>query len=298
MQVRFFHSARRCNSALLPLSDDRLSLLLQFRIELIRVEPSTTLSLHDGISFSNGVLHDNVDGHHVNFPLNPWTDAEWERFRAGFVRVLCDYWDGKFRLTPTEPWYSRSGARRASVIDCNLSVELVSAGAHHRYYIAKPRAAASGEGFRSFADATRRMALLTSNDLGHERTERRVRVTTPSGSERHRIATRQCTALHEFGHTLGLDHTNGTGNGASAYGNTFTQWMDIMGGGEMLTARSMQPWIRRLDRHLRRQSGHADADVRFRASALQPQRVTYVDLDPSPVRPAPPRRVSSAVGHH
>lgn len=283
MDVRFFHTARRCNSSFLPIRDDHFGLMLQFKIQLIRVEPTTTFNFGGGIhATGNGVLHDNVDGAHATFRLDPWTDAEWNEFRSNFVRVICNFWDGKFRLLPTEPWYTRGGTRVASEIDCNLSIELVDApaAAHQRYFIMKPRETT----FRSFAEPERRRALLTHRDLSSEYSSRRVRV----GSERHEVDFLQCTALHEFGHTLGLDHVAGQSNSDAAYGTTLEARADIMGGGDQRTTRHARPWIRRLESHLVRRPGHAEFDVRFRARLLELQLITYWDNDWRPSAPSAP----------
>lgn len=284
MDVRPFHTARRCNSSLLPIRGDHFSLLLQFKIQLVRVEPTTTFNLGGGTHASgNGVLHDNVDGVRATFRLDPWTDAEWNGFRSNFVRVIRDFWDGKFRLLPTEPWYTRGGTRVASEIDCNLSIELVDtpAAAHQRYFIIKPRETT----FRSFVQAGRRRALLTHRDLSERVYSRRVLV----GSERHEVDFRQCTALHEFGHTLGLDHVAGRSNRDAAYGTTLEARADIMGGGDQRTTRHARPWIRRLESHLVRRPGHTEFDVRFHARLLALQLITYWDYDERLSVPAAPR---------
>jgi hypothetical protein len=301
MDVRSFHTARRCSSALLPIRDDHFALLLQFRIELIRFEPTSHYNVNGTHCSGNGILHDNVDGTHFNFQLDPWTDTEWANFRSNFVRVIRDYWDGAFRLVPSEPWYTRASGQVAATIDCNLSIELVAnrAAAHHRYYICKPRRTASGHGFRSFADPINRVALLTHQDLGHERFRERVLV----GGVRHNVDFQQCVALHEFGHTLGLGHVNGSSNSTAAYGVTLEQFRQIMGGGDWMTTRWASPWVSRLDRHLVRRPGRAEADVRFAPQRTGLQLITYWDNDwrpppPSAARPSTAGAAHPHSGHH
>jgi len=274
MDIRPFHTARRCNSQLLPTGNDQLSLTLSFRIELIRVEPTTSFNFGGGIhATGNGILHDNVDGSHQTFQLDPWTDAEWADFRANFSRVILNYWDGKFRLVPTEPWYGHGSSRREANIDCRLAIHLVDAdsGVHQRYFIIKPRQTT----FRSFAQAHLRRALLTHRDLWLRSSTRRVRV----GSEWHRVDFWQCTALHEFGHTLELDHIAGQGNHDAAYGTTLEARSNIMGTGHQLSTRQARPWIRRLERHLIRRPGRADFDARFSARMVGLQLIAYWDWD-------------------
>ena len=97
--------------------------------------------------------------------------------------------------------------------------------------------------------------------------------------------------LHEFGHTLGLNHVNGAGNNDANYGITLEQREDLMGMGDHAGPREAQPWISQLRRHLTPVRGNRDdALLRFTARVVSPQLITYWDNDwrPPPAAPAAP----------
>ena len=196
------------------------------------------------------------------------------------------YWDGKFELTPNRPWYlprGTQGAPSAARISCSLSLGLVdTAGlANHRYFIIKPQETT----FRSFADRPRRLGLFTHRDLTLDWNTRQTRV----GRVRHSVSYLQSTILHEFGHTLGLQHVNGAGNNDSNYGVTLEQREDVMGMGDHATARAARPWISQLSHHLIPARGNRDdAALRFTARVVSPQLITYWDNDWVPPAAAAP----------
>ena len=278
MQLRLFHNAHSRDSMLMPMDDRQLNLMLQFKIQLIRCEPTTHFNAAGTYCTGNGVLH---DGSYGQFHLERWTDREWSDFSRNFSNIITRYWDDKFELTPNQPWYSpRPNVTTPATIDCHLSLALVAtaAEAHHRYYIIKPRET----NFRSFAAADRRLGLFTHRDLAYGWNDRRTRV----GSERHRVSYLQSTVLHEFGHTLGLGHVNGSGNSDANYGVSLQQREDLMGMGDHLTARHAQPWRSQLRHHLIPGHNRTDAALRFTARVTEPQLITYWDNDWHPATPA------------
>jgi hypothetical protein len=102
---------------------------------------------------------------------------------------------------------------------------------------------------------------LPHRDLSLDWNTRPTRI----GRVRHSVSYLQCTILHEFGHTLGLDHVNGPGNSGANYGTTLQQREDLMGMGDHATGREAQPWIRQLRHHLI--PAHGEARVRPPAGA-------------------------------
>jgi hypothetical protein len=267
----------------MPMGASRsMDLMLQFRLQLIRCEPTSHFNVVGTYCTGNGILHDEFG----TFHLDPWTDAEWNAFRNNFTNVIMRYWDGKFELTPNRPWhrpFGPQGAVEATAISCSLSLglETVAARSHHRYFIIKPRETT----FRSFAAADRRLGLFTHRDLSLRWNTRQTRV----GRVRHSVSYLQNTVLHEFGHTLGLDHVAGSGNSDANYGVTLEQREDLMGMGDHVTGREAQPWRAQLRHHLIPEHGHADAGLRFTPRVTQPQLITYWDNDwtPSPAPAAP-----------
>jgi hypothetical protein len=269
MQIRMIHNGRDRDSLLMPMNDRSIDLLLQYSIQLVRCEPTSHFNVAGTYCTGNGRLHDQYGLFH----LDPWTDAEWNDFRNNFVRVILRYWDGKFELTPNRAWYQPLGqqATTEAKITCSLSVGLMDspARANQRYFIIKPRETT----FRSFASPERRLGLFTHRDLSLEWNTRMTRV----GRARHSVSYLQSTVLHEFGHTLGLDHVNGAGNSDANYGVTLDQREDLMGLGDHLSAREAQPWKSQVRHHLI--PGHDRAALRFTARVIAPQLITYWDND-------------------
>lgn len=124
--------------------------------------------------------------------------------------------------------------------------------------------------------------MFTHRDLSLDWNTRRTRV----GRARHSVSFLQTTILHEFGHTLGLDHVGGSGNSDSNYGITLGQRNELMGMGDHATARLARPWISQLRHHLIPVRG--EAPVRFTARVVSPQLITYWDNDWVPPQPAAP----------
>jgi hypothetical protein len=282
MEIRLIHNGRDRDSLLMPMDANSVDLMLQYSIQLVRCEPTRHFNVSGTFCTGNGILHDTYG----QFHLNPWTDPEWTEFSNNFVGVIMRYWDGKFELTPNRAWYLARGAAgpaSAANITCNLSLGLVgtAATANQRYFIIKPRETT----FRSFADPDRRLGLFTHRDLALHWNTRQTRV----GRVRHSISYLQSTILHEFGHTLGLNHVNGPGNSDANYGTTLDQREDLMGMGDHATGTEALPWIRQLRHHLI--PGRGEAPVRFTARVVQPQLITYWDNDwrpPAGAAPAAP----------
>ncbi len=277
MQLRLLHNAQSRDSTLMPMNDRMLHLILHFKIQLVRCEPTTHFNAASAYCTGNGILH----ADHYRFHLETWSDQEWNEFSRNFASIITRYWDDKFELTPNQPWYSpRPNVTTPAAIACHLSLQLVAtaAAAHHRYYIIKPHE----DFFRSFAAPSLRLALLTHRDLAYDLRDRATRI----GGERHRVTYLQSAALHEFGHTLGLDHVNGSGNNGAAYGVSLEQREDLMGMGVHMTARHAQPWRSQLQHHLIPGHNRSDAALRFTARVTAPQLITYWDYDWHPLAAA------------
>jgi hypothetical protein len=281
MQIRMIHNGRDRDSLLMPMEPTSVDLMLQYSIQLVRCEPTSHFNVAGTYCTGNGRLHDQYGLFH----LDPWTDTEWNDFRNNFIGVIMRYWDGKFELTPSRPWFQALGqqANTPAKVACSLSLGLVDspARANQRYFIIKPRET----GFRSFAWAERRLGLFTHRDLAYEWNTRMTRV--GHTRVRHSVSYLQSTVLHEFGHTLGLDHVNGAGNSDANYGVTLDQRDDLMGMGDHATGREAQPWKTQLRHHIL--PGSDRAPLRFTARVIAPQLITYWDNDwRPPAAPAAP----------
>lgn len=278
MRIRLTHNGRQRDSLLMPMGASRtMDLMLQFRLRLVRCEPTSHFNVGGTRCRGDGILRDEYG----RFHLDTWTDTEWTAYRNAIVGVITRYWDGKFELTPNHPWhrpFGPAGAVEATPVTCSLSLGLVETNPHHTYYIIKPRES----NFRSFASMERRYGLFTHRDLSLDWNTRMTRI----GRSRHSVSFLQNTVLHEFGHTLGLNHVNGSGNGDSNYGVTLDQRHDLMGLGDHVTAREARPWKSQLRHHLIPEHGAADRALRFTARVVSPQLITYWDNDWRPAVPA------------
>jgi hypothetical protein len=281
MKTRMTYSSDRYDALFMPMNFQNHFLMLQYRVQLVRCEPTSHFNIAGTYCTGNGIVHDGAD----RFHLDPWTDAEWSGFRANFAGIITRYWDEKFELTPNRPWYPNPGPQgpSAASITCNLSLEVVdsAARAHHRYFIIKPQES----NFRSFAWASHRLGLFTHRDLSYDwntRTTRIGPVDRRGHQTRHSVSFLQCTVLHEFGHTLGLDHVNGVGNDDWNYGVSLEQREDLMGMGDHLTGREAQPWKSQLRHHLIPEAADRARRVpalKFTAKVTAPQLITYWDND-------------------
>lgn len=277
MHLHLFRNARRWDSCLLPIDDTTFAMALQFKVHLVRVEPTTRFFRPDTYATGNGRLHDLYG----TFHLDPWPDQEWEAYKRRFVEVVQRHWSDKFILDPNKAWYvpRRTVAPNNATIQCGLSIQLVesAAQAHQTFRIIHPRETT----FRSYVEEQNRSGLFTHLDLESHWNNRQTRV----GAAMHSVDFLQTTINHEFGHTLGLDHVRGAGNSDTHYGVTLEERENQMGMGGLLTGRHAQPWITRLRTHLIPQT-HYDSTVTFRGRVATPQLIEYWDNDWQPATSA------------
>lgn len=279
MHIHLFRNARRWDSCLIPIDDTTFGMILQFKVRLVRVEPTTRFFMGETYATGNGRLHDTY-GH---FHLDRWDDHEWEDYKDRFVNVVQRHWSDKFILDPNKDWHvpRTTSPRNSATIQCGLSIQLVdsSSQAHQTYRIIHPREST----FRSYVEEFNRTGVFTHNDLEPHWNDRLTRI----GSENHNVSFLQTTINHEFGHTLGLNHVKGVGNTDAHYGVTLAERENQMGMGGLLTPRHAQPWITRLRNHLIPQT-HYDTSVAFRGRVASPQLIEYWDNDWRPAAPAAP----------
>ena len=273
MEIHASHSGLDRDSLLTPRGARAFDLTLQYRLQLVRCEPTTHFNASAAsraFATGNGLLHDGAR----QFHLERWENAEWLAYRENFARVILRYWDRTLDLTPNRPWFQRRGtqdAPEAARITCGLALRLVdtAAQAHQRFFIIKPRET----NFRPFANAQRRVGLFTHRDLAM----RRQIWLTPIDGAVHNVLFMQSPVLHEFGHTLGLGHIGGRGSGERAYGATLAEQQDIRGLGNRLSAGAAQPWIAQLRHHV--VPARAEPPLSFTARVIAPQLVSYWDYD-------------------
>src|SRR5215467_12549410 len=136
MQIRLIHNGRDRDSLFMPMDARTVDLMLQYSVQLVRCEPTSHFNVAGTYCTGHGILHDQYG----RFHLDPWTDAEWTAFSDNFVKVIMRYWDGKFELTPNQPWYRPSGSQvpaEAATVTCSLSLGLMDSPrqANQRYFI-------------------------------------------------------------------------------------------------------------------------------------------------------------------
>jgi hypothetical protein len=283
METRLTYKSKSYDASLMP-TMDFLShfLVLEYRVRLVRCEPATRLQNIDTVRVrGDGILRDGGEVFH----LDAWTNAEWNGYVSNFSRIITSYWDDKFELTPNRPWFRASSQHKPAEtpVKCYLNVKIVNsaAQAHQTYYIIKPRE----QTFRSFAWPSRRLGMFTHRDLARSQAIRRTRVGIADRHghrDQHNIAFWQTTVLHEFGHTLGLNHVLGQGNEDWRYGITREQRDDVMGRGEHLSDRAAQPWISQLRRHLIPEAADRARGVPtlgFTSRLIKPQHISYWDTN-------------------
>lgn len=276
MQFRMIHNGADRDSMLYRLDEQHLDLALRYRIELVRVEPTTRVQVPgDPNTFANGdgQIHDD-DGVHK---LAKWEEWEWFAFRDNFPKVIKDFWDEKFELTPNRAWFrpSPNQGLTAPKVTCSLDIELVAGGAHQRYFIIN--LAPNEQPFRSFAVPTERTGVFTQYDLSPDKFHRKTSIRHGRRTEQHRVTYFQTTILHEFGHTMGLHHVRGQSNKDDAYGITLDERTNMMGFGEQIHASQASPWISQMRRHLI--SSAKDQAVNFKARVIAPQQVSHFYFD-------------------
>jgi len=117
------HSGHNRDSLVTPADARTFDLMLQLRLQLVRCEPTSHFNVSGTHCNGNGILHDEFG----DFHLDPWQPAEWAAFRSNVVPILMRYWDRKFELTPSRPWYERRAGEPAVAarFTCSLSLQLV-----------------------------------------------------------------------------------------------------------------------------------------------------------------------------
>lgn len=128
MRLQMIHSGTNRDSLVTPADRRTFDLMLQLRLQLVRCEPTSHFNVQGTHCNGNGILHDEFG----TFHLDPWQTAEWTAFRTNVVPIIMRYWDRKFELTPSRPWYEpRPGeAAVAARVTCSLSLQLVDTAGH------------------------------------------------------------------------------------------------------------------------------------------------------------------------
>src|SRR4051812_26094288 len=177
----------------------------------------------------------------------------------------------RLALKPGERVRSLRGNNIAPKVTCSLDIELLAGHAHQRYFIIKP--APNQPFFRSFAYPSGRTGVFTHEDLSPMKRHRQTSIGHGKHKASHNVTYFQTVILHEFGHTLGLDHIHGSGNDSNAYGITLEERSNEMGVGNVVNSKQAQPWISQMRRHLI--PNHKDQPVSFKPRVIAPQQVSY-----------------------
>ncbi|GAB3796429.1 hypothetical protein GCM10028819_14020 [Spirosoma humi] len=283
MTIHFSQRGNRWDSLLFPIEDNRFELTLQFRIRLVRIEPTSSYTDTNTYAKGDGNLQ-YVDGHQT-IKLEPWNDLEWEIYKREFKQVLERNWGERFVLTANKAWYTpRAGSAPINaLIKCSLAIQVVDFADQQPHFLFRCihfHPATYPDHFRSYVSNYYGLGVITHEDTNIIWAPQRTN--KPNG-----IIFGQIPIVHEFGHILGFDHINGDGNDESAYGVTIDQQNNVMGIGYLFADKQAEPWERAMNRHLVRENRY-DQSVKFTGHVDGPQIAAYWDdnwvstPDPSP----------------
>ena len=232
-----------------------------------------------------------TDANGSNINILNWRDSEWETFRRQFFANVRSAWNGKFWLiTPTTykdldwPGTPKAATHRPNVW-CRIVVEEVNqiSKAHRKILCVRPKVATmatanSVEAFRSYvgaggaAGSTAPVSTFDYFDI----VPYQFKFTGPEKNAagtaiRYNVTHR--SDIHEFGHLLGLPHSDKHTHTDAAtahdeYGEDRVDREDVMGYGGVLDESSAVPWTNRIAAH----TGVAAANWKVK---LAPYSKTY-----------------------
>lgn len=284
MTIHFVQRGRRWDSLLFPIDDNRFELTLQFRIRLVRIEPTSHFTDGNTWMKGDGNLYD-MDLHRT-VKLETWNDLEWETYKREFKSVLERNWGERFVLTANKAWYTpRAGSAPVnSLIKCSLAIQVVDfadQAPHFMFRCIHFHPDAYPNHFRSYASAYYGLGVLTHEDVSFSWNPQRK-------ASPHGIEFGQIPVVHEFGHVLGFHHVNGDTSDDSAYGVTVDQQDNVMGMGSRFADKQAEPWEYAVNRHLVRENRY-DQSVKFTGHVSVPQIIAYWDDTWAPT-PTPSRQ--------
>ncbi|MEE9491901.1 MAG: hypothetical protein V3W04_00785 [Gammaproteobacteria bacterium] len=216
-------------------------LTLKIKVYLAR-HPATRQSYKD------------ADDQQVEVQTLDWDSASAHRWAVDLKNTIESGWSDKLWLIPRTDWQFNRPANpthnyRVPCIACKLHIDYVSRSNAH-VIINSYRINRDGF-FRSgmqgpFSPAARQCSLNGCETIG-----------TMDTNDIYPKASGQITALHEFGHFIGLSHVNAREarntdidtNHDLTYGSG-DQARDLMGRGSDIANWHAYPWCRRLRRHL------------------------------------------------
>lgn len=298
MNIHFSQTNSRWDSVLSPIGDNRFELTLQFRIRLVRIEPTTHFTDGGTWAKGDGVAHSPY--HPFTHKLHAWNDLEWTNYRQEFCRVIERNWNNKFVLIPNKAWYippPAGSGKLSAPIQCSLKIELVDSASQHPHFTI--RCIHPENEFRSYMDPESRVGIITHEDLKFNWNMWPTKI----GKQTHRIEYGQITALHEFGHVLGFEHVNGISTELWSYGTTVEQRENLMGAGHHFSDKQARPWEGTIRRHLIPENKY-DRTVKFAGHLSGPQIIAYWDNDfdmkdpPPPPKHKPAKPAKGASGAH
>ena len=148
-------------------------------------------------------------------PQGPWPHGSFAKWQQDLIRVVTNRWSFRFMLAPTQACPGEPCRTSTAILRVVPTATTSSTVENVTVHYVKPKHARSN------------LNKLYESDIDRKGTDQR---------------TGQVVATHEAGHWLGLTHIHCRSGADKCYGVTEEERADIMGVGEIVSARDYAPF--------------------------------------------------------